>query len=123
MIYSPQRGDTCLTLQTVLDLGYLYLLFTETYHKSQEEPMAHRILYLGLVALFLTLIFPDYAMTTTCNLYLSQTYESGGAGEFHPHAPTDPYVNLSIHTAPLIQPIDKSTLSYMNSSSHFWLTI
>ena len=52
--------------------------------------------------------------------------ESGGAGEFHPHAPTDPYVNLSIHTAPLIQPIDNnqpSTLSYMNSSSHFWLTI
>jgi len=29
--------------------------------------------------------------------------ESGGAGEFHPHAPTDPCVNLSIHTAPLIQ--------------------
>lgn len=38
----------------------------------------------------------------------------------------DPYVNLSIHTAPLIQPINNnqpSTLSYMNSSSHFWLTI
>jgi hypothetical protein len=52
---------------------------------------------------------------------------SGGAGEFHPHAPTDPYVNLSIHTAPLIQSIDNnnhpSTLSYLNSSSHFWLTI
>jgi len=51
---------------------------------------------------------------------------SGGAGEFHPHAPTDPYVNLSIHTAPLIQPIDNnqpSTSSYMNGSSHFWLTI
>ena len=28
---------------------------------------------------------------------------SGGAGEFHPHAPTDPCVKLSIHTAPLIQ--------------------
>jgi hypothetical protein len=28
---------------------------------------------------------------------------SGGAGEFNPHAPTDPCVNLSIHTAPLIQ--------------------
>ena len=27
-------------------------------------------------------------------------YESGGAGESHPHAPTDPCVNLSIHTAP-----------------------
>jgi hypothetical protein len=51
---------------------------------------------------------------------------SGGAGEPPPHAPTDPYVNLSIHTAPLIQPINNnqpSTLSYMNSSSHFWLTI
>ena len=32
-----------------------------------------------------------------------QCGESGGAGEFHPHAPTDPCVNLSIHTAPLIQ--------------------
>ena len=52
--------------------------------------------------------------------------ESGGAGEFHPHAPTVPYVNLSIHTAPLIQPINNnhpSTLSYLNISSHFWLTI
>ncbi len=26
--------------------------------------------------------------------------ESGGAGESHPHAPTDPYVTVSRHTAP-----------------------
>jgi hypothetical protein len=29
---------------------------------------------------------------------------SGGAGESHPHALTDPYVSLSAHTAPLVQP-------------------
>ncbi len=46
--------------------------------------------------------------------------QSGGAGESHPHAPTDPYVNLSIHTAPLIQPIKilkLPALPYANSSS------
>ena len=31
---------------------------------------------------------------------ISLNFESGGAGESHPHAPTDPCVNLSIHTAP-----------------------
>ena len=37
--------------------------------------------------------------------------ESGGAGESHPHAPTDPYVSLSAHTAPLTQPIDDKQLA------------
>jgi hypothetical protein len=36
-------------------------------------------------------------------IYFVLSEESGGAGKFHPHAPTDPCVNLSIHTAPLIQ--------------------
>ena len=35
---------------------------------------------------------------------ISAIAESGGAGESHPHAPTDPYVSLSTHTAPLVQP-------------------
>ncbi len=30
--------------------------------------------------------------------------QSGSAGESHPHAPTDPCVNLSIHTAPASHP-------------------
>jgi hypothetical protein len=28
-----------------------------------------------------------------------------GAGEFHPHALSEPYVNLSAHTAPINQPV------------------
>jgi len=45
--------------------------------------------------------------------YLSRTYhnyrgniinESGGAGEFHPHAPTVPYVTVSRHPALIILP-------------------
>ena len=31
-------------------------------------------------------------------------FESSSAGESHPHALTDPDVNLSAHPAPLIQP-------------------
>ena len=30
--------------------------------------------------------------------------QSGGAGEFHPHAPTDPDVTVSRHPALIIQP-------------------
>ena len=33
---------------------------------------------------------------------------SGSAGESHPHAPTDPCVNLSIHTAPASLPLETS---------------
>ena len=29
--------------------------------------------------------------------------QSGHAGEFHPYVPTEPYVNLSIHTALPVQ--------------------
>jgi len=39
-----------------------------------------------------------------------QTYASGGAGEPPPHAPTDPYVNLSIHTAPASHSLGVSRL-------------
>jgi hypothetical protein len=47
-------------------------------------------------------------------IWCPKSVESGGAGESHPHAPTDPYVNLSIHTAPLIQPIeDTQTTSFV----------
>ena len=48
--------------------------------------------------------------------------KSGGAGEFHPHAPTVPYVNLSIHTAPLIQSVSTIDFALVKGSSHFWLT-
>jgi hypothetical protein len=46
--------------------------------KSQEKPMAQRISYLGLVALFLALIFPDYVRTTTCNLHFCERPGSRG---------------------------------------------
>ena len=32
---------------------------------------------------------------------------SSGVGESHPHALPEPYVNVSVHTAPIIQPKDK----------------
>src|SRR5271157_5413323 len=35
-------------------------------------------------------------------LDVAQTQRSGGPGESHPRAPTDPYVNLSVHTALVI---------------------
>jgi hypothetical protein len=38
----------------------------------------------------------------------SANRESGRAGESHPHAPTDPCVNLSIHTAPASLTLDAS---------------
>ena len=41
------------------------------------------------------------------NQMKSQVIESsgsGGAGEFHPHAPTDPDVSVSRHPALIIQP-------------------
>jgi hypothetical protein len=34
--------------------------------------------------------------------------ESGSAGESHPHAPTDPCVNLPIHMAPVSLPLEAS---------------
>ena len=34
--------------------------------------------------------------------------ESGSPGEFHPQAPTDPCVNLSIHTAPVSLTLETS---------------
>ena len=49
-------------------------------------------------------------------------FQSGSPGEFHPQAPTDPYVNLSIHTAPLIQSISTIDFTLVKSSSHLWLT-
>ncbi len=33
-----------------------------------------------------------------------QHQQSSGAGEFHPHALTEPDVNLSAHPAPIVQP-------------------
>ena len=33
--------------------------------------------------------------------------QSSGVGESHPHALSEPYVNVSAHTAPIIQPKDK----------------
>src|SRR5208337_842228 len=35
--------------------------------------------------------------TTPQHLAVFRIHESGGAGEFHPHAPTDPYVTVSRH--------------------------
>jgi hypothetical protein len=34
----------------------------------------------------------------------AQDEEVSGAGEFHPHALSEPYVSLSTHTAPINQP-------------------
>ena len=48
--------------------------------------------------------------------------ESSSPGEFHPQALTDPYMNLSIHTAPLIQSISTIDFALVKGSSHLWLT-
>jgi hypothetical protein len=34
----------------------------------------------------------------------AQHHEVSSAGELHPHALAEPYVNVSAHTAPIIQP-------------------
>ena len=47
---------------------------------------------------------------------------SSSPGEFHPQALTDPYMNLSIHTAPLIQSISTIDFALVKGSSHLWLT-
>ena len=39
---------------------------------------------------------------------LESTIESGGPGESHPQAPTEPCVNLSIHTAPTSHTLETS---------------
>ena len=66
-------------------------------------------------------------MTEDRNLHFDQSMESGGAGEFHPHAPTDPYVNLSIHTAPASLPLETSRSQADAERVRFlpvaWLTI
>jgi hypothetical protein len=38
-----------------------------------------------------------------CNFFRREIFNirSDSAGEAHPHAPKDPYVNLSIHPAPI----------------------
>ena len=49
--------------------------------------------------------------------------ESGGAGEFHPHAPTDPDVTVSRHTALITQPPRLHGGFILSlGSSHLWLT-
>jgi len=48
--------------------------------------------------------------------------KTGSPGEFHPQAPTDPYVNLSIHTALLTQSISTIDFALVKDSSHCWLT-
>ena len=49
--------------------------------------------------------------------------ESGHAGEFHPHVPTDPYVTVSRHTALIIQPPGLPGGFILSpGSSHLWLT-
>jgi hypothetical protein len=52
--------------------------------------------------------------------------ESGGAGESHPHAPTDPYVSLSTHTAPASLPLEISRSQAYTKRTRFlpvsWLT-
>ena len=42
---------------------------------------------------------------------LSQELESSSAGEFHPHALTEPHVNLSIHRALIVQLTPKQSTS------------
>ena len=52
---------------------------------------------------------------------------SGSAGESHPHAPTNPCVNLSIHTAPAILLLETSRSQVYAKRTRFlpvsWLTI
>ncbi len=61
-----------------------------------------------------------------CPAYSLQTFESGGAGESHPHAPTDPYVSLSTHTAPASLPLEISRSQAYTKRTRFlpvsWLT-
>jgi hypothetical protein len=60
-------------------------------------------------------------------LSLASSCESGGAGEPPPHAPTDPCVNLSIHTAPASLPLGTSRSKAYAKRTRFlpvsWLTI
>jgi hypothetical protein len=53
--------------------------------------------------------------------------ESGSAGESHPRAPTDPCVNLPIHTAPASLPLESSRSQAYAKRTRFlpvsWLTI
>ncbi len=55
------------------------------------------------------------------------TNESGSAGESHPHAPTDPCVNLSIHTAPASHSLEISRSQAYAKRTRLlpvsWLTI
>jgi len=48
--------------------------------------------------------------------------ESSGAGEPPPNVLPDPYVNLSIHTAPLTQAIDDIHLpTFLGSSTYLYI--
>jgi len=56
-----------------------------------------------------TLISSLATSLTTVHLGLVRgTNESSSAGEFHPHALTEPDVNLSIHPALIVQPLAAS---------------
>jgi len=46
---------------------------------------------------FCDIVFSWFVLLLSCGFY-----ESSSPGEFHPQALTDPYVNLSIHTAPIV---------------------
>jgi len=48
----------------------------------------------------------SYACTSCKKTKYHPSTESGSAGESHPHAPTDPCVNLPIHTAPASLPLE-----------------
>jgi hypothetical protein len=52
------------------------------------------------ILLPLKFIYPSEPVLT---IFVSGVMVSS-PGEFHPQALSDPYVNLSIHTAPIIQP-------------------
>ena len=45
----------------------------------------------------------------SCLAALHQNDESSSAGESHPHALTEPDVNLSAHPAPIVQPLTEET--------------
>jgi hypothetical protein len=92
-------------VETVL-LGRLYVVFV-------VEVASRRVWLLGVTAP------PDSAWVTQCarNLLMDLSDRtsrfsylirdrSGGPGESHPRAPTEPCVNLSIHTALIIQSLE-----------------
>jgi len=64
----------------------------------------------SLFAALLVIVFPDTNLASfdstrhEAKSIWSATYESSRPRELPPQSLTEPYVNLSIHTAPIVQP-------------------